>query len=172
MCSHETCCQEDDGIHQAHDPFIFSLTSNAEFLRERQVGTVGSCLIPALCRSSDGTQTDGIPEHEWTVPFVISLVGKRSALLFIKLHNPIESVGVACHEGSSTEQSGMLGQVMRLGERVGIGYSLLPGATLRKGEEDQYLLICTLTVGKMLSDQTSRQLTLRGFSTMLRAATE
>ena len=125
MYSHETGCQEDDGIDESNNPFVSPSPNKTEFLREGQVGSVGSSLIPPLRGGSDGTQSDRIPKHERAVPFVVSLVDERGAFLFIQLVDHLESFLVPRDESSPTEQHGVLGHTMRLGKSPGIGDGLL-----------------------------------------------
>ena len=43
--SHEAGSQENDGVDETHDPFIFSFSINTELLGERQVGSIGTSLV-------------------------------------------------------------------------------------------------------------------------------
>lgn len=163
MYSHETGGQEDDGIDESNDPLVSPGTSQTKFLREGQVGPVGSSLIPSLRGGSDGTQRDRIPKHGRAVPFVVPLVHERTALLFIKLGDHLESFWVPRDESRPTEQSGVLGHTMRLGKSPGIDDSPLRGAALWEGRGWASMLDM-ITGGAEIA-----KLTFRGFSTMLRA---
>jgi hypothetical protein len=85
MNGHETSSQEDDGVDQSNNPLILALTSNAKLLRERQVGAVGTRLIPSLSGGTDGAQGDGVPEHDRAMPLVIPLIDEGIALLLAQL---------------------------------------------------------------------------------------
>ena len=129
--SHQTSRQEDDRIDQTHNPLIPpSATVDTEFLWERQVGAVGSSLVPSLRSGSNGTQRDGVPEHGGAMPFVVSLVYERVAFGLVKLLQSFEAAWVTCDEGSPAEQSFMFGHAMRLGVHLGIGDALCVGAAL------------------------------------------
>jgi hypothetical protein len=128
--SHETGSQEDNGVDDAHDPFISTFTSNAEFLRERQIGSIGSRLVPSLRRGAHGAQSNRVPKHFGAVPFVIPLVYEGSALLFIEIIQHLESFAVTRDESCPTEERGVLGHAMRLSKGSGIDDGLLFGAAL------------------------------------------
>lgn len=55
---HQTSSEEDDGVDNTNNPIIARCLVNAELLGERQVSTIGTCLIPALGSSADGTETN------------------------------------------------------------------------------------------------------------------
>lgn len=130
--SHETGRQDDDGVDDSHDPFVAPFPSQAELLREGQVGPVGSRLIPSLRGGSAGAHGDGIPKHGRAVPLVVPLVDERPSLIYIKLGYHLGSAGVSCHESSSPEPSGVLGHPMRLGKSPRCHYRLFRGSALRK----------------------------------------
>jgi len=129
-CSHKTGGQEDNGINDSHDPFISPFTSNTKFLREGQIGPVGSSLIPSLRGGSHGTQGNRLPEHFGSVPLVIPLVDEGSALLFIELGKHLESFAVAGDQSCPTEKSRVLSHTMRLRKGSSISDGLLFGAAL------------------------------------------
>ena len=132
--SHETRCQKDDRIDESHDPVSSPTPTRTlfktKFLREGQIGPVGSSLIPALRGGSDGTERDGVPKHDRAMPFVPPLIRERTLLCFVELGNCLESFRVTCDESSLTEQSGVLVHTMRLSKSPGIGDGLLLGAAL------------------------------------------
>lgn len=132
MDSHQAGSQEDDGIDNTHDPFISAFTVNTKCTGEGQVGSIGSGLIPSLSGSSDGTQTDGVPEHEWAVPLVVPLVRQCSAFVLQKLLHGVESLGFTRDQSSPTKQLGMLGHIVRFGKSPGIKDGLVLGGTLCK----------------------------------------
>jgi hypothetical protein len=129
-CLHQTSSQEDDSVDESHNPFIFPFPSNAEFLREGQIGPIGSRLIPPLRGGSHGTQRNRVPKHEGAVPLVIALIYERSTLLLIDLAKHLEPVAVARDESGPTEECGVLSHAVRLGKAARIGDGLLVGATL------------------------------------------
>jgi hypothetical protein len=51
----ETGRQEDDGVDDTDNPLVGSAVLDMELLGERQVGAVGSSLVPALGGGADGT---------------------------------------------------------------------------------------------------------------------
>lgn len=167
--SHETSCQKYDGIDDSNNPFVSPWIRMAicirktKFRGKRQIGPIGSSLIPSLRGGSDGTQTDRIPKHERAVPFVVPLVCERTSLLFIKFSDHLESVLVTCDKSSSAEQSGVLGHIMRLGKSPGIDDGLLRGGALWVGRGSASMI----TRGGIGPDIAT--LTFRGFSTILRA---
>jgi len=109
--ANEASCEKDDGVDNSNGPgFIF----NAKLLGERQVGTIGTSLIPTLGGSTNGTKTNGIPKHHWAMPLVILFVLQSLALLLAQLGQAGEAVTVSCDEGSATKEFGMLSQVMFL----------------------------------------------------------
>jgi hypothetical protein len=42
------------------------------------------------------------------MPFVVPLIHERSALGFVKLGHPLESIGITCDDSSAAEQSSVL----------------------------------------------------------------
>jgi hypothetical protein len=128
--SHKTGSQEDNGINDSHNPFIFPFSSNAEFLREGQIGAIGSSLIPPLRGGSHGAQRNRVPEHFGAMPFVIPLVDEGSTLLLIELAKHLEPFAVARDESGPPEECGVLSHPVRLGKDAGIVDSLLFGAAL------------------------------------------
>lgn len=123
--SHETGRQEDDGVDEAYNPFVFACAVNAEFFGKGQVGTVGTGLIPALGSCSDSTERDRVPEHKGAMPFVTHLVCERSTLLLVELGDGLESCGISGDESSAPEQTGVLWHAMRPGKFLGIEDGLL-----------------------------------------------
>lgn len=78
--AHQASCEEDDGVHQAHNPLVRAgVAVDSELFWKGQVGPVRPSLIPALGCSSNGTEDDGVPQHPGAVPFVCPLIGKRIA---------------------------------------------------------------------------------------------
>ena len=91
VCSHETGCQEDDCVDKTDKPLVSACARiDAKFSRKGQVSSVGTSLIPTLRSSADSTQRNRVPEHEWTVPFVVPLVYERCSLFFIELADRLE----------------------------------------------------------------------------------
>ena len=43
----EASSQENDGVDQSNDPLVTTWSVNAELLGERQVGAIGSSLVPS-----------------------------------------------------------------------------------------------------------------------------
>lgn len=55
---HQTGSEENDGVDDTNNPIISRRLVNAKLLGERQVSTIGTCLIPTLGSSADGTETN------------------------------------------------------------------------------------------------------------------
>lgn len=128
--SHQTGGQENDGVDDADDPFVQALAVDVELLRERQIGAVGTRLIPTLRRGTDGAQRNGIPQHRGAVPLVVPLVSQGFALGRIQLADRVKGLRVARDERGAPEEGGVLGHVVRLGEGTRIGDGLLGGEAL------------------------------------------
>jgi hypothetical protein len=118
--SHQTGSKEDDGVDQADNPLIPSHAINAELLRERQIGAIGTCLIPSLSSSADGAEGNGVPEHFGAVPLVIPFIDEGVALFRAQLRKELKGLRSASHEGGLAKELGMLGHVMRVGKGHGI----------------------------------------------------
>lgn len=63
---------------------------------------------------------------------MILLVGQGGALVAAQLVDQVEPLGVTGDEGGATEEIGVLGHAIQLGEGLSIEDGLLAGATLRK----------------------------------------
>jgi hypothetical protein len=132
MRLHEASCQKDNGIDNTNDPIISGCTDESKLLGEGQIRAIGSSLIPTLGGGTNSTQTNRVPEHERTIPFVISLVSERGALCFIELADPVEIVRLTRDKSSPAKQVGMLGHAMHFGKESSICHGLLPGTALWK----------------------------------------
>ena len=129
--SHETGCQEDDGVDKTDKPLVSPRArTDAELGREGQVSSIGTSLIPTLRSGSNGTQRNRVPKHERAVPFVVPLVYECRALFCSELVDHLEIFCVTCYESSSTEKVGVLGQTVRLSEGSAIRGSLIGTAAL------------------------------------------
>lgn len=113
ICLHETSGQKDDRVDEAHNPLIMTLSIDAKFLREGQIGTIGTGLIPTLSRSTHSAKTDRVPEHKGSIPFVISFICKYAFLLFSQRYHILAPVlRISCHEGCPTKQVSMFAKIM------------------------------------------------------------
>jgi hypothetical protein len=119
--SHETCRQENDRVDDADEPI---LVCDAKLFRERQIGTVRASLIPSLCCSSNGAESNRVPQHLGTMPFVVTFVDQRSALGFGELFDFFEVVRIAGDQGSSGEKLCMLRHTVLFGKGAAIGGNL------------------------------------------------
>lgn len=128
--AHETGGQENDSIDEADNPLIASRPGNAKLLGEGQIGAVGAGLVPALGGSSDGTERDGIPQHDGAVPFVVSLVGESGALVVRNVGRGLESVWLPRDKRGSAKQIGMLAEPIGFRELLGVGVGLFCGEAL------------------------------------------
>ena len=118
-----------DGVDQTDDPFPTTWSINAKGLRERQVGTVGSSLIPSchqlsltqsmalltLSCCTHGTETDRVPKHLGSMPLVVLFVLKCRHLLGVQLPD-LGKVAISSHESRPTKEVAMLGQTMGFGK--------------------------------------------------------
>ena len=140
---HEAGGQKDDGVDGSDDPFVSARgdctlsivqcrVPEAKGLGEGQIGAVGTGLIPTLGGGTDGTEGDGVPQHDRAIPFMVLLVGQGGALVAGQLVDQVEPLGVTGDEGGATEEIGVLGHAIQLGEGLSIEDGLLAGATLRK----------------------------------------
>ncbi|KAI6750394.1 hypothetical protein HG530_014675 [Fusarium avenaceum] len=98
--------EENDGVDDTNNPIISRRLVNAKLLGERQVSTIGTCLIPALDESGS---------------FVVEKV------------DLLEVVHVAGDESCSAEEIDMFGHAIALGEEARIGNDLVWGFVLREG---------------------------------------
>jgi hypothetical protein len=119
--SHETCSQENDRVDDADEPI---LVCNAKLFRERQIGTVRTSLIPSLCGSSNGAESNRVPQHLGAMPFVVTFVYQRSALGFGKLLDLFEVFLIAGNQSSSGEKLCMLRHAVLFGKGAAIGGNL------------------------------------------------
>ena len=129
---HETCGQENDRVDKTDDPAIATSACNSKLLRERQIGTVRSSLIPTLCSSSNSTERNRVPQHLRAVPFVAALVDQGSTLRLGKTSNLFKTRLVACDERSIAEELCMLGHAILFCEGSGIGNDLLGRFALKR----------------------------------------
>jgi hypothetical protein len=128
---HETRGQEDDRVDDADKPI---LVRDTELFRERQVGTVRASLIPSLCCSSNGAESNGVPQHLGTVPFVVTLVDQRSALVSSELLDLFKFLLIAGNQGSSGEKLRMLRHAVLFGKGAAIGSTLGRREVLSEGQ--------------------------------------
>ena len=103
-------------------------------LRERQVRTIGSSLIPSLGGGSNGTQRDRVPQHNRTVPLMGFLVGEGILLVFVKLRKAQKPIRLARDQSRSAKEVGVLFQAITLGESLGLFDSFLSRDALEKGK--------------------------------------
>jgi len=137
--ANQTSSQENDGVDDADDPFISGhlgralgaaigkLAVNVESLRERQVGTVGSGLVPALGCSTNGAETNGVPEHRGTVPLVVALVDQSITLVLLELREHLEALWITGNESCATEQIGTVLHAKASCERLALLVGSTPG---------------------------------------------
>jgi len=165
---HQTGCQENDRVDKTDDPAVTTTTIDSKLLRERQVGTVRSSLVPTLCSSSNSAECDRVPEHLGTMPFVVAFVDQRSALGLGKTSKLFEARLIACNECSIAEELCMLGHAILFCELTGIGNHLL----WRFALERRQALVGVLEDngwGVSLAKPHGMRPTCNGFSTMFSA---
>lgn len=135
---HEACSEEDNGIDEANDPLISAFLINAELLREGQVGTIGSSLVPTLGCGSDGAQANRVPEHGWTVPLVIPFVYECLALAGFKLSlaKHLKSLRITGDKSSAAEELSVLGHAVSLRPFPGVVDNISLGLVLYNRTED------------------------------------
>ena len=88
-------------IHTRHRTTISDARDgvrNTKVNGPRQIGTVGTSLIPTLYSSTNGAKDDGEVERAWLAPFVKDFVAKRIAFDFIQLGDLLESGRILCHQ--------------------------------------------------------------------------
>lgn len=131
---HETSSQENNGVDKTNNPLIANtfILVKTELFRKREIGTVGTSLIPSLCRGSNGAQRDGVPEHLGAVPLVISLVLEGLALALGELFDHVESFRVTSDEGCAAEELGVLGHAVAFCEEACIEDGFFGGYTLER----------------------------------------
>ena len=100
---------------------------------EGQIGTVRTGLIPALGGGSNGTERDGVPQHERSMPFVVFFVLESLTFIFMQRVDHVEALGVPGNESGTTEQVDMLRHAILFSEYAGILDSLLRSASLSGG---------------------------------------
>ena len=118
---HESSSQEDDGVDDTDNPLVGTLSIDTKLLGERQIGTVGTSLIPALGSSTNGADTNGVPEHEGAVPLVITLVDQGSALILEQLRDVLKVLLVTGDQSSAAKEVSMLRHTVVLGVGTGFG---------------------------------------------------
>jgi hypothetical protein len=128
---HETRGQEDDRVDDADKPI---LVRDTELFRERQVGTVRASLIPSLCCSSNGAESNRVPQHLGTMPFVVTLVDQCSALVSSELFDFFKVLLVAGNQGSSGEKLRMLRHAVLFGKGAAISSTLGRREVLSEGQ--------------------------------------
>ena len=122
---HQTGSQENDRVDKTDDPAVTTTTIDSKLLRERQVGTVRSSLVPTLCSGSNGAERDRVPQHLGSMPFVVALVDQGGALRLGETSKLFETRLIAGNECSITEELCMLGHAVLFCELAGIGNHLL-----------------------------------------------
>lgn len=165
---HQTGCQEDDRVDKTDNPAVATTTIDSKLLRERQVGTVRSSLVPTLCSSSNSAKRDRVPQHLRSVPFVVALVDQGSALRLGETSKLFKTRLIAGNECSVTEELCMLGHAILLCELAGIGNHLLRRFAL----ETRQALVGGLKhngLGVSLAKPHGMRPTCNGFSTMFSA---
>ena len=72
--SHQTGSQEYDRVDDTDNPLVPPWPVDAELFWKRQVGSIGTGLVPALSSSAHGAEGDRVPHHLRAMPFVTLLV--------------------------------------------------------------------------------------------------
>lgn len=158
--TNETGSQENDGVDDTNDPFTLAThLVQTELLREGQVGTVGTSLIPTLSSGTDGANTNGVPEGLGAVPLVAVLVVEGGNLILEETFDPaVLAKLITGNQSSATEEVSVLGQVVLLSEDLGINDVLLLAEALG-----------IVLVFVFIDARAQVKLTVRGFSMMLAA---
>lgn len=93
---------------------------NAKFLRERQVGTIGSSLIPTLDSCADRTKNDGEIQCLGLSPLVENFILKCDSLVFLEAFDGIEVCRILSNQGTTLHEITDLAQTMLVGKGVDI----------------------------------------------------
>lgn len=127
---HEASSEKNDGVDQSYNPFVSARTREAELFMERQVGTVGSSLVPTLSGGANGTEADRVPQHKWAVPLVVSFIEERITLVGLELTDHLKSLRITGDKSCSAKELSVLRHAVRLRPLLGIGDGLFLGFKL------------------------------------------
>lgn len=124
------------GIDNPHNPRIriaapIRLTRpsrsirDVELLREAQIRTIGTRLIPALNGGRDRAQDDGEVQHLRLAPLVQDLVAQRLAVGLVQLGDRLDGVGALGDEGALAQEGEFAGEAVLGRERLDVGHQLV-----------------------------------------------
>lgn len=102
---------------------------NAKLDRERQVGTVGTGLVPALHGGSDRCQDNGEDEGPGLVPLVRLLAAEDVLVGIVKLGVPLKATRVLPNEGTLAEELLLVRKAILVTEAVDVIEELVLGDT-------------------------------------------
>jgi hypothetical protein len=122
-------------IDEAHNPGVLvtatslltgprSSEVDTEVLWERQIGTIGSSLIPPLNGGGDGIEDDSEVENLGLFPAMDDVITKSLALGFLKLWHMFEVVWTLGHQSALLEEVDHVGQAALVGEELGVGHEV------------------------------------------------
>jgi hypothetical protein len=94
---------------------------------------------------TDGTKGDRKPEHLWAMPLVVPLVREGGSFLVAELRNALK-VLVSGDQRGSTEQVGVLGQIVIVGKLLGIVDDLFLAVSLRVSVGSKSAIPAALTL--------------------------
>jgi hypothetical protein len=77
---------------------------DAKLLREGQIGTIGSGLVPPLDCSSDGIEDDGEVQNLRVPPAVGHFLPKSLSFVLVEFGDVFEGVGRLCDQGGLAQQ--------------------------------------------------------------------
>lgn len=91
---------------------------NAKFLREAQVGSVCTGVVPSLYHGSKGKNGDRPPEGEWLVPSVITSSSQNALVRLGDVVACFEISRMLGSESSSSEELGIALEAMGVAEGI------------------------------------------------------
>ena len=110
VCLHESRANVGSRVYNTDDPGVGTIINprqraslggaarNTKVIGPRQIGTVGTSLIPTLYSSTNGAKDDGEVKRAWLAPFVKDFVAKGIAFDFVQLGDLLESGRILCHQ--------------------------------------------------------------------------
>lgn len=122
---HQAGREENDGVDQANDPFVSAWLVDFEFFGERQVGAVGSSLVPSLRGGANSAEADGVPQHLGTMPLVLFFVLQSVALVIGKAVHRVKPFRVSRDKSGIGKHVGMPLHAVESGPFFGVGDDLL-----------------------------------------------
>lgn len=126
---HESRCNVRRSVDQTLEPLVpgcvwVILQRNAEGIREGQVGTVRTSLIPALNGGTDGTQDDGEVQASGLSPFVQNLISDSVGLDLGHTGDLFECWRVLGDQGTLDKELSDVSKIVLASEEFDVGDNL------------------------------------------------